>query len=113
MIRVPRFEVVRSDAGWFARFVAANGQKVWQTEVYQRAGKARRAIGLVVGYDVKQYRDTWEVPHPAAAYGLLEVRQVDERGKKSTSSAAPPSYTITSGSTWLVGPSAGWREAKP
>ena len=79
--REPRFEVVRSDAGWFARFRAANGRKVWQTESYHRRAKALRALELVVGYDVAAYRDTWEIPHPAGNYGLLEVREVDERGQ--------------------------------
>lgn len=45
--RKPRFEVVRSDAGWFARFVAANGAKVWQTEVYVRRRGALRAIDML------------------------------------------------------------------
>lgn len=75
----PRFEVVRSDAGWFGRFVAKNGQKVWQTEVYTRRRHVVRAIALVVGHDVSSYRDELEVPHPAGLFGLLQVREVDER----------------------------------
>ena len=77
--REPRFEVVHADAGWFARFIAANGQKVWQTEVYARRRAAHRAIGVVVGYPVTAYRGTFEVAHPSGNYGLLEVRECDER----------------------------------
>jgi len=67
MSRQPRFEVVRSDAGWFARFVAANGQKVWQTEVYERRRAAERAIKLAGDTHVCVCRDA------------TEVRWVDER----------------------------------
>jgi uncharacterized protein YegP (UPF0339 family) len=76
--RQPRFEVVRADAGWFARFVAANGQKVWQTEVYTRRGKALHAIELIA--DAKLYFSPF-ADHPEISRGgqLLEVRHIDER----------------------------------
>lgn len=77
--REPRFEVVHSDAGWFARFVASNGAKVWQTEVYARRKFAVRAISLIAGYDVAQHGDQSEVLHPSGLFGLLEVRDQDER----------------------------------
>ena len=80
MTRSPRFEVVRTNAGWFARFIAANGKEVWRTsETYKRRGKAHRAIALVAGHDVVAWRDTWEVPSALAEFGLLEVRYCDER----------------------------------
>jgi uncharacterized protein YegP (UPF0339 family) len=63
--RAPRFEVVRSDAGWHARFRAANGRKVWQTEVYERRGAAALAVRLLA---------------EATANGFATVREVDERG---------------------------------
>lgn len=43
-----RFEVVRTDAGWHGRFVAANGRIVWWTETYTRRRGALRAIELIV-----------------------------------------------------------------
>jgi uncharacterized protein YegP (UPF0339 family) len=44
-----RFEIVRGDGGeepdyWWARFVAANGRKVWVTESYERRAGAENAI---------------------------------------------------------------------
>lgn len=65
--RAPRFEVVRSDAGWFARFRAANGRKVWQTEVYERRGAALFAIDLLTSAAA------------GAAATPAKVRTVDER----------------------------------
>jgi uncharacterized protein YegP (UPF0339 family) len=50
--REPRFEIVRTDAGWHARFRAANGRIVWTTEVYARRGKAVNAIQLICGRKV-------------------------------------------------------------
>lgn len=47
MNRKPRFEVVHSDAGWFGRFVAANGQTVWVTESVRRRGTVLNAIRLL------------------------------------------------------------------
>lgn len=67
MSRQPRFEVVRSDAGWFARFVAANGREVWRTsETYQRQRAAVHAV-VMLTYNMGSWAD---VP---------ETRQVDER----------------------------------
>lgn len=61
-MKKPHFEVVRTTAGWHARFRAANGQIVWHTETYTRPRGALRAIALL---DAK-----------AAASEILEV---DER----------------------------------
>ena len=78
--RQPRFEVVRGDDGWFARFIAANGREVWRTsETYHRRGAVHRAIGLATGHPVVAWRDTWEVPSALVDNGLLEVRHLDER----------------------------------
>jgi len=78
MSKQPRFEVVRSDAGWFARFIAANGREVWRTsETYERRGKAERAVELATGHEVYGTPDGLRVSRNLSA---LEVRLVDERG---------------------------------
>lgn len=46
-MRAARFEIVRTDAGWHGRFIAANGKTVWTTEVYTRRRAAEGAIGLL------------------------------------------------------------------
>jgi uncharacterized protein YegP (UPF0339 family) len=53
--RRPRYEIVRTDAGWHARFRASNGRIVWTTEVYTRRRDARNAIALLraFGKDAK------------------------------------------------------------
>lgn len=68
MNRQPRFEVVRTAAGWHARFRAVNGQVVWTTEVYKRRGKAHHAVDLLLGY-----------PYANRTAGFIETREVDER----------------------------------
>lgn len=84
----PRFEIVRSDAGWFARFVGANSRKVWQTEVYTR----RRAAVNAVACMVDPFRGAWVDPHTEqVTYRrdswnktdavLIEVRTIDERSQ--------------------------------
>lgn len=63
-----RFEVVRTDAGHHARFVAANGQTVWVTESYTRrraAWNAIRVIESAVG----------------ASGEPIELQEIDERTK--------------------------------
>lgn len=47
MRRPGRFEVVRSDAGWFSRVRGANGRKVWQSEVYTREVAALNAFRVL------------------------------------------------------------------
>ncbi len=85
--REPRFEIVRSDAGWHARFRAANGRIVWVTESYSRERAARAAIRALLepfyGYFIDNgtaigslsSRDSWNKVDRA----VLEVRHVDER----------------------------------
>lgn len=78
MSRAPRFEVVRTDAGWHARFRAANGRIVWATEVYTRRVGAEDAVALLaIPHDARLTRVgvrtiTDKVPP-------IEVRTVDER----------------------------------
>ena len=72
----PRFEVVRTDAGWHARFVAANGRIVWTTEVYERERAARRAIAIIG--DGQQE--------------VVEFRYVDERSTDLCSCGHPRSF---------------------
>ena len=80
--RKPRWEVVTSDAGHHVRFRASNGRIVVSSEVYANRRAALRAIQLVTGFEVVAYQDglevgtTWTVDMD----GLLEVREVDERG---------------------------------
>lgn len=64
-----RFEVVHTDAGWFARFIASNGREVWRTsETYKRERTATRAIRLASdAHSLCPCNDS------------LEVRLVDER----------------------------------
>jgi uncharacterized protein YegP (UPF0339 family) len=106
--RQPRFEVVRSiSGGWFARLVAANGQKVWQTEIYQRQRGAERAVtlmaealgcGEVVLSSLRHIPGAgphrWVTSDVGAS---VEVRYTDERGRLP---AAP--YKISSSSTFLI-----------
>lgn len=65
-MRAARFEVVRSDAGWHARFRAANGRIVWWTENYPRRRIAYKAV-TSLWFAFPQ--------NPSNA----EVREVDER----------------------------------
>lgn len=76
--RPARFEVVHTDAGHFARFVGANGRKVWQTEVYRKHSAAVRAVELIAGNPVEVTQ--WG-PEVVLGRDLLEVRTVDERSK--------------------------------
>lgn len=65
-----RFEICRGDAGWWARFRAANGRVVWVTEVYERRRNAVRAIAIIG--DAPRYSNGRDAD-------LIEVRDVDER----------------------------------
>lgn len=74
-----RFEIVRTDAGWHARYVAANHRIVWWTENYGRRRGAVRAIdGFVhpLGFEVNQADtriENW------LRSNRLPIRDVDER----------------------------------
>lgn len=81
-----RFEIVRTDDGHHARFIAANGRIVWTTEVYKRRRAAVNALDCIVdpflGAWVDPYtlqvtyrRDSWNKTDAV----LIEVRAVDER----------------------------------
>lgn len=65
--RQPRFEIVRGDAGWWARFRAANGRVVWTTETYRRRIDAAAAIRAL------------DTDLAADAANPNRIRQVDER----------------------------------
>ena len=87
--RQPRFEIVRTDAGWHARFIAANGRVVWTTEVYRHRGGAIKAINVLGGIvgAPQHVRKFHEAGVRDVGYGveiewhadLLEVRDIDER----------------------------------
>ena len=81
--RDARFEIVRTDAGHHARFVAANGQTVWVTESYRRRKAAERAIELIVGETIQQSPHTEhpEVDWQGNMERPTEVLYVDERAK--------------------------------
>lgn len=76
--RQARFEVVRADVGWHARFRAANGRIVWTTEVYTTHRRCVNALRLlarpldaaVTTIGVRTFHD---------AVPAVEVRDIDER----------------------------------
>lgn len=71
--RIPRFEVVRTHAGFHARYIAANGKTVFTTEVYNRRRAALRAIALI--------SESSDAPGRRWLRSTsVEVRDVDERG---------------------------------
>jgi uncharacterized protein YegP (UPF0339 family) len=88
MNRSPRFEICRSEDGWWARFRAANGRVVWVTETYQRRRGAETAILLFVDALVCAARPEI-IPDQYDGWGSyvweettgqrVEVREVDER----------------------------------
>ena len=81
MSRQARFELVRSDAGHFARFIAANGKEVWRTsETYRRRKAAVAAIELICEAPVltSPFAD-WPEVEFGPRNTVLEVREVDER----------------------------------
>jgi uncharacterized protein YegP (UPF0339 family) len=55
--RQPRFEIVRTDSGWHARFRAANGRVVLSSEVYTRAENARGGLAVLFGVCRCAYMD--------------------------------------------------------
>lgn len=64
--RHPHFEVLRTEDGYFARLVAANGRIVWVTPgILSKKSQAIRAVDLVV--------------EAAGGSGVIEVREVDLR----------------------------------
>lgn len=76
----PRFEIARTDAGWHARFIAANGKTVWVTESYRRRKAAVNAIEVILGQQViispfSEHPEIYRGPWPSTT----EVRDVDAR----------------------------------
>jgi uncharacterized protein YegP (UPF0339 family) len=83
MSRAARFELVRSDAGFFARFIAYNGREIWRTsEVYTRRQGAKKAVELVANsFTLTGARFTFrrdDLYIYAQGVGI-EVREIDER----------------------------------
>lgn len=81
-----RFEIVRTDDGHHARFVAANGRIVWATEVYTRRRAAKNAIESLIDPFIGCWVDptSGQVEHRVDSWNkrdavLIEVRDVDER----------------------------------
>lgn len=80
------FEVVRTEAGWHARFRAANGRIVWTTEPYTRRRAALAAIesildpcfGWIEGDAIVclSARDSWnKISRPVAKLVEIDKRQ--------------------------------------
>ncbi|NYD39935.1 DUF1508 domain-containing protein [Nocardioides panaciterrulae] len=70
-----RFEIVHTDAGWHARFRAANGRVVWTTESYSRR---RTAASAITTFGKGPLHRT-VVPGVYVNGEWVEVRDVDER----------------------------------
>lgn len=67
--RKPRWEIVRTDAGWHARYVTSNGKTIVSSEVYTRRENAVRAMWIVRDDAIAHYESRRDV----------EVRDIDER----------------------------------
>ena len=78
----PRFEAVRTAAGWHGRLVAANGRTVWTTEVYTRRRAAVAAINVLLAAVETHLRDP------------VEVRDIDERPPPPAPLTAEPPYYL-------------------
>jgi uncharacterized protein YegP (UPF0339 family) len=79
-LRLARFEIVHTDAGWHARYRAhGNLRIVWTTESYVRRRAAVAAIEEIAGQPITSspFADhpevRWHTDYP------LEVRDIDER----------------------------------
>lgn len=82
MNREPRFEIVRTDAGWHARFRAANGRITFWTENYTRRRAAVAAVLGITGQSalyLSSFQAHPEVRTPWSGHGLTEVRDIDGR----------------------------------
>lgn len=66
--RMPRWEIVRTDAGFHARFRASNGRVIVSSEVYGRRTAAAHAIKVVA----REFGVPW-------VRLTTEVRDIDER----------------------------------
>lgn len=79
----PRFDVVRTDNGWHARFRASNGRVVWTTEVHTTRRRALDAVWIVAetfnGFVHDREVRIWE--HGSTGRTVAEVRDADERSK--------------------------------
>jgi uncharacterized protein YegP (UPF0339 family) len=81
-----RWEIVRTDAGWHVRFVAANGEPVVTGEVLSSRQDALKAIASVCGDDVTDQTVTdgngKVITHMVSvqrATDRISIYEVDER----------------------------------
>jgi len=78
------FEIVRTDDGHHARFVATNGQTVWTTESYTRKAAALHAVASLVDPFIGHWVEPGRVAHRKDSWNkvdgtTVEIRYVDER----------------------------------
>lgn len=74
-----RFEVVRTAAGWHARFRAANGRIVWWTETYTTRRRCLNAVGLIAKPLDAVVTSVGVRCIAFHSHTPVEVRDVDER----------------------------------
>lgn len=77
-----RYDVVRTDAGWHARFIAANGRTVFVTESYTRKRAAENAIETITGRFIQRSGLERFAAYIWSHDGVTEVRYVDQRLRK-------------------------------
>lgn len=82
----PRFEIVRTDAGWHVRFRAANGEPVMTSEIYTRRQAAVNAVEIALSAWAARVDPELDVgPVEARATKLgFGVDDVDERTTADT-----------------------------
>lgn len=89
-----RFEIVRTNAGHHARFIADNGKTVWTTEVYKRRTGAVNAIASIG--DAPRYSNGRDAD-------LIEVRDVDDRYVPPPVELEPPFFHTTTNRILNIG----------
>lgn len=81
--RQPRFEIVRTAAGWHARYKASNGQVIFASEVYTRRRGVVSAIHSIArsfwGFASFDYDEIGVLFVGDGGGRYLEVRELDER----------------------------------
>jgi len=75
--RQPRWELVRTAAGWHARFRSSNGNVIVSSEVYKKRASAQRAVELVTRGEMWSKHVTYgSLVQPVVGTSWFEV---DER----------------------------------